>query len=107
MDGMSIAGAAPVGETVDRYVIFDDGVTGHMRVPAGVEPVLLRPGRFVTEEEWGERVRELREQSAAHVARLLAADDARHAADYAALRDAGVPEESARRMAGYEDGGRR
>ncbi|MGX1514053.1 hypothetical protein [Streptomyces collinus] len=106
MDGMSIAGTAPVGQTVDRYVIYDDGAAGHLQVLDGTEPVLMRPGRFVTEEEYGARVLELREQTARYIAGLTAEDDARQAADYAALLAAGVAEESARRMAGYQGEGR-
>ncbi|PSK58004.1 hypothetical protein B0E38_01849 [Streptomyces sp. 111WW2] len=101
MDTMAIAGADPVGELVDRYVIYDDGTAGQMQVLAGTEPTLSRPGRFVSRDEYSDRLQELREGTAAHLAGLTAEDEARHRADYEALRAAGVAEVSARRMAGY------
>lgn len=104
MDTMTVAGARPVGEIVDVFVIYDDGTPAHMQILAGAEPTLSRPGRLVSEEQYGERLQELRAASAAHVAALEAQDEARHKADYEALLGAGVPEENARRMAGFLDG---
>lgn len=106
MDAMSIAGASPVGGTTDYFVIYEDGTTGHVQVSGGQEPALDRPGTFVTEERYGERLLELRAQHAAHVAALEAADEARQEADYAALAELGVPKETARRMSGYTGGQR-
>ena len=106
MSSMAIAGASPVGELVEWFVIYDDGTTGRMQVSKGTEPTLSRSGSFVSEEEYGARVQQLGEGTAAHVAELQAADEARQAADYEALVGLGVPEDSARRMAGY-DGGQR
>ncbi|MFD0208958.1 hypothetical protein ACFVH9_07460 [Streptomyces hirsutus] len=104
MHTMTIAGARPFVEMADLYVIYDDGTTGHMQVPEGTEPTLSRPGRVVSRDEYSERLHELREGTAAHVAVLEAQDEARHRADYEALVTAGVAEESARRMAGYLGG---
>ncbi|NBM15779.1 NAD-glutamate dehydrogenase [Streptomyces sp. GC420] len=98
---MTIAGVSPVGELVDVFVIYEDGTPAHMQVLAGTEPMLSRPGAFVSRAEYGERVRELREGTAARVAELEAADEAHHRADYDALRAAGVAEDSARRLSGY------
>ncbi|MFK0063329.1 hypothetical protein ACIQTN_29390 [Streptomyces werraensis] len=103
---MSIAGASPLGRPVDWYVIYDDGTAAHLQVVGEVEPVLGRPGRLVSEEEYGERMAQLRESSAEHVAALEAADVARQETDYQGLRAAGVPEDTARRMSGYEEGRR-
>jgi hypothetical protein len=105
MDTMTIAGVRPVGELIEVFVIYEDGTPARLEVPAGAEPRLSRPGAVVTMEEYGERVRELEEGTAAYVARLTAEDEARHAADYAALLAAGVAEDSARRMSGYEGKG--
>lgn len=106
MATMTIAGARPVGELVDVFVIYDDGTAGHLQVDARVTPTLSRAGTIVTKEQYGERARELRDRTAAHVARLMDEDEARRRTDLAALLGAGVPEETARRMAGYHDGQR-
>ncbi|MGJ3558809.1 hypothetical protein ACR6C2_07470 [Streptomyces sp. INA 01156] len=103
---MTIAGARPIGELADLYVLYEDGTTGHLQVLAGSEPTLSRPGRFVTLDEYSERLQELHDGTAAHVAELEAEDEARRAADYEALIAAGVAHGSARRMAGYHDGQR-
>ncbi|MDQ1018986.1 hypothetical protein [Streptomyces afghaniensis] len=104
MDTMTVAGARPIGEIVDVFVIYDDGTPAHMQILAEAKPTLSRPGRLVSEEQYGKRLQELRASSAAHVAALEAQDEARHQEDYEALLGAGVPEESARRMAGYTGG---
>ncbi|MGX1301321.1 hypothetical protein RKD35_002809 [Streptomyces albogriseolus] len=101
MDAMSIAGGTPVGETVDHYVIYEDGTAGHMRLTEGVEPVLSRSGRFVSAEEYGQRLDELNVASAEYVARLQAQDEERTRTDYLELRRTGVRHESASRMSGY------
>ncbi|MFI9418107.1 hypothetical protein [Streptomyces werraensis] len=106
MDTMTIAGAQPAGEVVDVYVIYDDGTTGHLQASADRELTLSRPGRVVSRDEYSERLGQLRDGTAAHVAALEAADEARHRADFEALVGLGVPEESARRMAGFPDGRR-
>lgn len=106
MATMTIAGVRPAGQLVDAYVLYDDGTASHMQVIEGQEPQLARPGRFVTAEEYAARLQELHEQSAAYVAELEAADEARHRADFEALVGLGVPEDSARRMAGFLDGRR-
>ncbi|MFF5968293.1 hypothetical protein ACFY64_32125 [Streptomyces collinus] len=104
MDTMSVAGAKPVGEIVDVFVIYDDGTPARIQLLAGPEPTLARPGRVVSEEEYGARLQELREGTRAYVAQLEAQDEARQRADYEVLRGLGVPEENARRMAGYNGG---
>ncbi|MEU6594800.1 hypothetical protein ABZ923_37335 [Streptomyces sp. NPDC046881] len=101
MDTMVIAGVRPVGESVDLYVIYDDGTPAHMQVLAGMEPVLSRPGRFVSLEEYGERRQELQDGITAHIASLEKADEIRQENDFEALIALGVPEDSARRMSGY------
>jgi thymidylate synthase ThyX len=105
MESMAIAGAGPLGDYVDRYVIYDDGTTGHLQVPDGLEPTLSRPGRVVSRDAYSDRLGELQAATAAHVAALEAGDQARHETDYAALLGAGVPEETARRMSGLGQAG--
>jgi hypothetical protein len=106
MDTMTIAGAQQVGAPVDWYVIYDDGTTGHLQMLDGGEPELSRPGRFVSLDEYSDQLGRLRDGTAAHIATLKAADEARHRADYEALIGLGVPEETARRMAGLGSGQR-
>ncbi|MEV5929916.1 hypothetical protein ACPCSG_27035 [Streptomyces cellulosae] len=101
MGTMTIAGVRPAGELADVFVLYDDGTASHMQVIEGQEPQLARPGRFVTAEQYEARLQELHDQNAAYVAELEAADEARHRADFEALVGLGVPEDSARRMAGY------
>lgn len=106
MATMTIAGARPVGEPADLFVIYEDGTPAQMQVVAGTKPALARPGRFVTAEEHAARLQKLHDATAAYVTGLKAADEARHQADYEALVAAGVAHESARRMAGFVDGQR-
>lgn len=101
---MTIAGAQPVGETADVYVIYDDGTPGHLQIPVGEEPALSRAGRVVPEEEYAARLEELRTGTAELVAKLEAEDETRQRGDYEVLRGLGVPEETARRMASYTGG---
>jgi hypothetical protein len=104
MDSMTVAGARLLDEVTDWYVIYDDGSAGHMQVLAETEPVLSRPGRFVTRDEYSDRLGELNAATAAYVAELTAADEARQTADYEALLAAGVPDDTARRMSGLGHG---
>jgi hypothetical protein len=98
---MTIAGVTPVGEMVDHYVVYEDGTAGHIRVNEGTEPTLARPGRFVSLEEYGERVAQLQDEAGAHVARLQAEDEARQRANFQALLAVGLPEANARDMSGF------
>ncbi|WP_327594718.1 hypothetical protein [Streptomyces chartreusis] len=101
MDGMTIAGVRPIAELVDLYVIYEDGTPAHLQVPEGAEPALSRPGRFVSAEEYGQRLDELNVASTAYVARLHEQDEERTRTDYLELRRTGVRHESASRMSGY------
>lgn len=105
MDGMTIAGVRPLVDLVDLYVIYEDGTPAHLQVPDGRQPELARPGAFVSRERYGERLAELHAETAARVARLQQADEERQRADYQALLGSGVPDDTARRMAGYEGPG--
>ncbi|MFD0208940.1 hypothetical protein ACFVH9_07370 [Streptomyces hirsutus] len=87
-------------ETDDYWVIYDDGSVGRVAT-TGEEPVLSRPGRLVTEEEYQERAGELAAEREAHLARLAAEDEVRTRAAYEAFLEAGFPEEVARQMSGY------
>lgn len=101
MGGMRVTGAEVAGETVTYWAVYDDGSAGRIEVTNGEEPVLSKPGRLVTEEEYGERLEEIQAERDRARAELEAADLARTREDYLALREAGVPEATARRMSGY------
>ncbi|MFD5788560.1 hypothetical protein ACFWH1_18300 [Streptomyces sp. NPDC127037] len=88
-------------EPVTYWVLYDDGSAGRIESTSG-EPVLNRPGRLVTEAEYQQRIAELEAANAAWIAEQQAADTARQREDYLALRAAGVPEATARRLSGYE-----
>ncbi|MGJ3558833.1 hypothetical protein ACR6C2_07590 [Streptomyces sp. INA 01156] len=87
-------------ETVDYWVIYDDGSVGRLST-TGEEPVLAKPGHLVTEEEYQERADELAAEREEHLARIAAEDKARTRAAYEAFLAAGFPEEVARQMSGY------
>jgi hypothetical protein len=100
-----VEGADVVGEPVTYWAIYDDGSTGVITVTSqgeADEPVLSKPGRLVTQEEYDERLAEIREQQAANAQALAEADAARTREDYLELLRAGVAEPTARRMSGYE-----
>ncbi|MGY3199708.1 hypothetical protein [Streptomyces sp. TE5632] len=87
-------------DTDAYYVIYDDGSVGRFATTGG-EPVLAKPGRLVTEEEYQERADELAAEREEHLARIAAEDEARTRAAYQAFLTAGFPEEVARQMSGY------
>lgn len=87
-------------DAVTYWVIYDDGSIGKIETTGG-PPTLPKPGRFVTEEEYRERAEELDAAHREHLERLRREEEARTWADFKALLDAGVPEETARRLSGY------
>ncbi|MFE9319225.1 hypothetical protein ACFYNV_29700 [Streptomyces albidoflavus] len=101
MGGVTVSGAEVAGEPVAYWAIYDDGSTGRIVVTNGEEPVLGKPGRLVSEEEYAERLAELEAERERKRAERAAADEERTRTDYLALRAAGVPEDTARRMSGY------
>lgn len=100
--GVTVAGTQVAGETAEYFAILDDGSVRRMTVTNGTEPVLSKPGRWVTEEEYKERLAEIQTVRDRARADQEAQDRARTWEDYQALRAAGVPEASARRMSGYK-----
>lgn len=99
---VTVTGAEVAGDPVDYFVIYDDGSTGQITLTNGGEPVLGKPGRLVTREEYDERLEEIQAVRDAAREEREAEDLARQREDYLALRAAGVPEATARRMSGYE-----
>ncbi|MDI9829675.1 hypothetical protein [Streptomyces sp. KAU_LT] len=100
---MSIYGAEPVGDLAEFFVLYEDGSVGRLQVTQGEQPpALARAGRFVSRQEYLARLDELNTATAEHVGRLLADDEERTRGDYLELRGAGIRDESARRMSGYQ-----
>lgn len=91
----------PETETV-FYVLFEDGSVSRMTSTTGEAPPLAKPGRFVDQAEYDARYAELQAARAEYLAQLQAEDERRTREDYLALRAAGVPEATARRLSGYE-----
>lgn len=56
----------------------------------------------LTEQEWQQEMADWQAAKDAHVADLRAADAARQQEDYEALRAAGLPEATARRLSGFQ-----
>lgn len=83
------------------YVVYDDGSFGAIETNGDEPPALSKPGRLVDEEEYlavrlaWETARAQRRDE------LEAADAARLLEDCLALRAAGIPAETARRLSGY------
>ncbi|MFI2300190.1 hypothetical protein ACH5AL_15305 [Actinacidiphila glaucinigra] len=86
---------------VTYWALYEDGSAGLIKSTTGEEPVLTKPGRLVDEAEYTSRAEELKAANEAYVAQLQAEDEQRTREDYLALRAAGVPEATARRMSGY------
>lgn len=99
--GMTVTGAEVAGDAVEYWAVYDDGSVGRITVTNGQEPVLGKPGRLVTEEEYRGRLEEIQAVRDQARADQEAADLARTREDYLALRAAGVPDATARRMSGY------
>lgn len=91
----------PEAEPVTYWILYEDGSAGRVQTTTGEEPILTKPGRFVDEAEYTAVFDALRAANEAHVAQLQAEDEQRTREDYEALRAAGVPEATARRMSGY------
>lgn len=86
------------------YVLYDDGTPekqSYTGAPEDFEPVLSKPGKIVTEAQYLARVAQIEAANAAHEAELREQELAAIKADYEALRAAGIPETTARRITGY------
>ena len=90
------------GQEITWYALYEDGTLERFSTDAaGAEPVLSRPGRFITEAEYLERLAQMEAESAARAAELDRQAAAQRKADYDALIALGVPEETARRLSGW------
>ncbi|MGP4091508.1 hypothetical protein [Streptomyces sp. KR55] len=91
----------PAPEPVKAWVQYEDGSLGSITL-AGLElPVLARPGRVITQDEYHRLSAEMTD---AHTARLKAMEDeeaARQVREFRDLTTADIPEETARRLSGY------
>lgn len=85
------------------YVIYDDGSIETQTITGSgmVEPVLDKPGRVTSEAEYKQYLAVLEERQSIYVAEQTAAEQSALKGDYDALRAAGIPEETARRITGY------
>lgn len=83
------------------WAIYDDGTCGRFESTQPDEPVLPKPGRFVTETEYQVCADAMAAAHQAYLDQLAAEDLARTKADYDELRALGVSDAAARRMSGY------
>lgn len=88
-------------EVTTVYVVYDDGSIDKITYSGSDMPPLSKPGRVTDEAEYLARLAQLEAQNAAHVDDLQRAAQAQAKADYDALRAAGIPEATARRLSGY------
>ena len=88
---------------VKQYFRTSDGVLASRTTSGAVdEPAPLPEGAtLLTEEEYTAELAAVEAARQEHADDLVAADEARTREDYLALRAAGVPEATARRMSGY------
>lgn len=98
---MQMRGAQAPGAVTVHWILYDDGTTGKIETTGPELGELAKPGREVTFTEYDERLTELRAVSDDYLAELQAADLARLKGDYDALIALGLPEDTARRMSGY------
>ncbi|MTE20264.1 hypothetical protein F0L17_14330 [Streptomyces sp. TRM43335] len=84
------------------YVIYDDGSVGRIVTDTGTEPDLAKAGRFVSQAEYQAAVDALDAEREQQQAEEEAMRSAQAKADYEALVAAGVPEDTAARMSGYD-----
>ncbi|NEA39275.1 NAD-glutamate dehydrogenase [Streptomyces sp. SID11385] len=94
----------PAAEPRTFWALYEDGSAGRISVVTAEDapPVLAKPGRVVTEEEHTAYVAELATRRDTHLAEERSRAQARCQEDYEALRAAGVPEATARRLSGHE-----
>lgn len=91
----------PPTEPIRAWVLYDDGALGQITVTGGQLPELARPGRLITAEEYNRLTVTMADAHAARLEGLQAADTARQEREYEDLVQAGIPEETARRLSGY------
>ena len=89
-----------VSETV-IYAIYDDGSIEQQRIEGADDPILSKPGRLVSEEEYQQALSVLVEHHADMVTSLETAEQQSIRSDYETLIATGIPEGTARRLTGY------
>lgn len=98
------SGPAPV-ITWNYYIIYDDGTLedGTLEAPADQPPVpvLARPGRVVTKEEYDAALADWQDAQDEIAADREAAEAAAIKANYDALIAMGIPDALARSLTGY------
>ncbi|MGW4731851.1 hypothetical protein ACWEQC_22255 [Streptomyces shenzhenensis] len=91
----------PAPEPTEVWVLYDDGALGSITLSGLHLPVLPRPGRVITRDEYDRLSAQMADS---HAARLKTMDDeeaARQVREFRDLTAAGIPEETARRLSGY------
>jgi hypothetical protein len=96
-------GVQQAGETRTHWAVYDDGSIGTIEITGGDDPVLDKPGEFVTEAVYLLRRAEMdtARQVRLEAIRLEEADGM--LADYEALVAAGIPAATAGRLSGHQD----
>jgi hypothetical protein len=85
-----------------RYYRTPGGAIGEIRESHPGSTPLPEGAVELTEQEWQQEMADWQAAKDAHVADLRAADAARQQEDYEALRAAGLPEATARRLSGFQ-----
>ncbi|WP_413808098.1 hypothetical protein [Streptomyces sp. OE57] len=93
---------AEVPEATVFYVIFQDGSTGLIETTSGEEPLLSKPGRLVTAEEYETARADIQAAVESSRAAILQAETAAAQAAYGELRTAGLSDAVARTLSGYQ-----
>ncbi|MEU5497999.1 hypothetical protein [Streptomyces griseofuscus] len=95
-------GDQPAPQPRNFWAVYDDGVISQLTVTGdGIDPVLSRPGRLISEAEYLTLQAKMLADQEARVAGLLAAEAAQKMQDYTALLTVGIPETVARRLSSY------
>lgn len=84
-----------------QFVIFDDGSVRETLYTSEQGPQLPAPGRVVGEAEYREALAGIKAAQGEHWTGVLTEERKALRADYEALRAAGIPEVTARRLASY------
>lgn len=85
-----------------RYYRTPAGVIGEIQESHAGSTPLPEDAEEITEQEWQQEMADWQADKDAHIADLRAADAARQQEDYEALRAAGLPEATARRLSGFQ-----
>lgn len=83
------------------WVIYDDGSLGRVETGEDEPPALSKPGRFVTEDEYAQRLNEIQQAREQRLAEEEAARLAEARSNYDALIAAGIPPAVASSLSGY------